>query len=76
MLEDTISPKDNEMQAIGEKISALYLERQAIRRQIVDYNPFAEWINPGVTISVISRKMTLFLVLGFITGGITHLKKE
>ncbi|MDR2629038.1 MAG: hypothetical protein LBC30_03565 [Puniceicoccales bacterium] len=44
VLQDLIAQKDylteNELQAIEEEISALYLERKSIREQIVADNPF------------------------------------
>ncbi|MDR0742322.1 MAG: hypothetical protein LBE98_02560 [Puniceicoccales bacterium] len=46
VLQDMITQEDysteNELQAIGEEISALYLERKSIREQIVANNPFVE----------------------------------
>jgi hypothetical protein len=46
VLRDMIALEDysteNELQAIGEEISALYLERKSIREQIVANNPFVE----------------------------------
>lgn len=44
VLQDMIAQEDysmeNELQAIGEEISALYLERKSIREQIITDNPF------------------------------------
>ncbi|MDR1528249.1 MAG: hypothetical protein LBS22_01530 [Puniceicoccales bacterium] len=46
VLQDMIVREDysteDELQAIGEEISALYLERKSIREQIVADNPFVE----------------------------------
>jgi hypothetical protein len=44
VLQDMIAQEDystgNELQAIGEEISVLYLERKSIREQIITDNPF------------------------------------
>jgi uncharacterized YccA/Bax inhibitor family protein len=34
------------------------------------------WVSPGTTISAVGSKLTLFLVLGFVTGFVTCIKKE
>ncbi|MDR1173685.1 MAG: Bax inhibitor-1/YccA family protein [Puniceicoccales bacterium] len=34
------------------------------------------WVSPGTTLSAVSSKLTLFLILGFVTGFVTCIKKE